>query len=178
MAEDEKQFEELYKFYPGVLALLRRLGFSHDEAEDLAQESFVRVFRRMKDYRGDARWAYLEKTVRRVAANAIRAKHTGKRHAETVSDDVLATVPDSSVPLPDASLAQKEVVNRVREAVSQLKSTDRTILLLHLNGWSYDQIMEGLSISLSAVKSRLNTARGRLKELLGHDPGLRGSDDH
>src|SRR5215212_9984228 len=102
MADDEKQFEELYKFYPGVLALLRRLGFPHDEAENLAQESFVRVFRHMKDYRGDARWAYLEKTVRRVAANAIRAKNTGKRHGETVSDEVLATVPDSSVPLPDA----------------------------------------------------------------------------
>jgi RNA polymerase sigma-70 factor, ECF subfamily len=175
MAEDEKQFEELYKFYPGVLALLRRLGFPHDEAEDLVQESFVRVFRRMKDYRGDAQWAYLEKTVRNVAANAIRAKKTGKRHAEMVSDDVLATVPDSSVLLPDAGMAQTEVVNRVREAVAQLKSTDRTILLLHLNGWSYDEIMEGLSISLSAVKSRLNIARKRLKELLGQDLGLRGN---
>jgi RNA polymerase sigma-70 factor (ECF subfamily) len=174
MPDDEKQFEELYKFYPGVLALLRRLGFPHDEAEDLAQDSYVRVFRHMNEYRGDARWAYLEKTVRHVAANAIRAKNTGKRHGETVSDEVLATVPDSGMPLPDAGLAQTEVVKRVRAAVAQLKKTDQTILLLHLNGQSYDEIVKGLGISMSAVKSRLNTARRRLRELLGHDPGLRG----
>jgi RNA polymerase sigma-70 factor, ECF subfamily len=173
MADDEKQFEALYKYYPGVLALLRRLGFPHDEAEDLAQESFVRVFRRMKEYRGDARWAYLEQTVRHVAANAIRAKNTGKRHGQTVSDEVLATVPDS-MPLPDEGLAQTAVVSRVRTAVTQLKKIDQTILLLHLNGRSYDEIAKGLGISMSAVKSRLNTARRRLRELLDQDPGLRG----
>ncbi len=178
MGDDEKQFEELYKFYPGVLALLRRLGFPHDEAEELAQESFVRVFRGMKDYRGDAQWAYLEKTVRRVAANAIRAKNAGKRHGETVSDAVLAMLPDSSVPLPDAGLAQRDVVKRVREAIAKLERIDQTVLLLRLNGRSYDEIVTGLGISMSAVKSRLNIARRRLKELLGHDPGLRGSDDH
>jgi RNA polymerase sigma-70 factor (ECF subfamily) len=161
--------ENLYGYYPGVLVLLRRLGFSPDEAEDLAQESFVRVFTHMKDYRGDAQWAYLEKTVRRVAANAIRAKSAARRHGETVSDEVLATVPDSNVPLPDASLAQTDVVNRVREAIAQLDPIDQTVLLLRLNGRSYDEIVEALGISMSAVKSRLNTARRRLKELLGED---------
>jgi RNA polymerase sigma-70 factor (ECF subfamily) len=172
MADDEKQFEELYKYYPGVLALLRRLGFSREEAEDLAQESFVRVFRHMKTYRGQAQWAYLEATVRNVASNAIRAKKTGKRHGETVSDEILSVVPDSSLPLPDAGLAQKDVVKRVRAAVAQLKEIDQTILLLHLNGRSYDEIVKGLGISMSAVKSRLNIARKRLKDLLGQDPGL------
>ena len=174
MADDDKEFEELYKFYPGVLALLRRLGFPHDEAEDIAQEAFVRVYRHMKDYRGDAQWAYLEMTVRRVAANAIRAKYTGKRHAETVSVEVLATVADSSMPAPDAGLAQEEVAKRVRDAIAHLDPTDQTVLLLRLHGRSYEEIMKVLGISLSAVKSRLNVARKRLRELLGQDPGLRG----
>lgn len=174
MADDEKRFEKLYKFYPGVLALLRRLGFPHDEAEDVAQEAFVRVYRHMKGYRGDAQWAYLEMTVRRVAANAVRAKYAGKRHAETVSDDVLATVADSSVPAPDAVLAQEDVAKRVRDAIAHLDPTDQTILLFRLHGRSYEEIMKALGISLSAVKSRLNVARKRLRELLGQDSGLRG----
>lgn len=171
MADDD--FEDLYKYYPGVLALLRRLGFPHDQAEDLAQESFVRVYRRMNEYRGEARWAYLEKTVRRVAANAIRAKSAGKRQGETVSAEVLATVPDSSIPLPDARLAQADAVKRVRDGIAQLRTSDRTVLLLYLSGHSYEDIVKGLDLSMSAVKSRLNTARKRLKELLGQDPGLR-----
>jgi RNA polymerase sigma-70 factor (ECF subfamily) len=178
MADDEKQFEELYKYFPGVLALLRRLGFSLDEANDLAQESYVRVLKGMKDYRGDSKWAYLEKTVRRVAANDIRAKNTAKRrHVEMVSDELLAALPDPGVPAPDAAIDGAAVVKRVRAAVAQLEKDDRTVLLLRLNGLSYDEIVETLGISLSAVKSRLNTARKRLKELLGEDSGLRGSDD-
>jgi RNA polymerase sigma-70 factor (ECF subfamily) len=174
MANADEQFEELYKYYRGALALLLRLGFSRDDADDLVQESFMRVYKHMDEYRGDAQWAYVEMTVRRVAANAIRAKHTGKRHGEMVSDEVLATVPDSSVPLPDARLAQTEVVKRVRAAIAELKQGDGAILLLSLNGRSYDEIAEGLGISISAVRSRLNLARKRLKELLGDDPGLRG----
>jgi RNA polymerase sigma-70 factor (ECF subfamily) len=177
MPDDDKQFEELYKYYPGVLALLRRLGFTLDEAYDLAQESYVRVLKGMKGYRGDAKWAYLEKTVRRVAANAIRAKNTGKRHAEVVSDKVLVTLPDPRVPVPGEGIDEAAVVQRVRAAIAQLDKDDQTVLLLRLNGYPYEEIVEILGISLSAVKSRLNTARKRLKELLGEDSGLRGSDD-
>jgi RNA polymerase sigma-70 factor (ECF subfamily) len=177
MPDDDKQFEELYKYYPGVLALLRRLGFTLDEAYDLAQESYLRVFRGMEGYRGEAKWAFIEKTVRRVAANAIRAKNTGKRHAEVVSDEVLVTLPDLNVPEPGAGIDQAAVVQRVRAAIAQLDKNDQTVLLLRLNGFSYEEIVETLGISLSAAKSRLNTARKRLKELLGEDSGLRGSND-
>jgi RNA polymerase sigma-70 factor (ECF subfamily) len=174
MANADEQFEELYKYYRGALALLLRLGFSRDESDDLVQESFMRVYKHMDEYRGEALWAYVEKTVRRVAANSIRAKHTGKRHGEMVSDEVLATLPDTSLLLPDARLAQAEVVKRVRAAVAELKPADRAIVLLRLNGRSYEEIAEGLGLTMSAVKSRLNLARKRLKELLGDDPGLRG----
>jgi len=174
MGDADEKFEELYKYYPGALALLLRLGFLRDEADDLVQESFMRVYKHMDQYRGEALWAYVQKTVRNVAANDIRAKHTAKRHGEMVSDEVLATLPDTSLLLPDARLAQAEVVKRVRTAVAQLKPTDRAIVLLRLNGRSYEEIVEGLGLSISAVKSRLNLARKRLKELLGDDPGLRG----
>lgn len=178
MADDEKQFEELYKFYPGVLALLRRLGFPPDEAEDIAQDAFVRVYKSMKGYRGDAQWAYLEQTVRRVAANAIRAKKTGKRLGATVSEEVLVTLPDPNVVDPGTAMAQADVVKRMRGAIAQLDRIDRTVLLLRLKGSSYDEMVAILGITLSAVKSRLNVARRRLKELLEEDPGLWGSDDH
>lgn len=170
MAADDR-FEELYKYYPGVLALLRRLGFSVDEARDIAQEAYLRVLKSMDDYRGESHWSYLEKVVRRVAMNEVRARHAGKRHGETVSDDALLTLADDHFPRPDQAMETGEVVRRVRTAIAQLDPNDRTVLLLKLNGLSYEDMVNSLDISLSAVKSRLNMARKRLKQLLSEDPG-------
>ncbi len=171
MADDDDRFEELYKYYPGVLALLRRLGFTVDESRDIAQEAYVRVLRSMDDYRGESHWSYLQKVVRRVALNEIRARHTGKRNGETVSEDALLTLADEQFPRPDQAMETGEVVGRVRTAIAQLDKNDRTVLLLKLNGFSYEDMVKDLGISLSAVKSRLNMARKRLKQLLGEDPG-------
>lgn len=170
MADDER-FEELYKYYPGVLALLRRLGFSVDEARDIAQEAYVRVLKSMDDYRGESHWSYLERVVRRVALNELRARHAGKRHGETVSADALLTLADEQFPRPDQALETAEDVRRVRAAIAQLDTNDRTILLFKLSGLSYEDMVDSLGVSLSAVKSRLNMARKRLKQLLTEGPG-------
>jgi RNA polymerase sigma-70 factor, ECF subfamily len=168
---DDVRFEELYKYYPGVLALLRRLGFSADQARDIAQEAYVRVLKSMDDYRGESHWSYLEKVVRRVAMNEVRARHTAKRQGETVSDDALLTLADEQFPRPDQALETEEVVRRVRSAIAQLDTNDRTVLLLKLDGFSYEDMVTNLDISLPAVKSRLNVARKRLKQLLSEEPG-------
>lgn len=177
MAGGDDDFEELYKYYPGVLALLRRLGFSREESYDLAQEVYVRVLRSMKNYRGEAHWAYLEPIVRRVAYNWIRDSHAAKRNAVLVSDEVLVDLADENVSPPDAGLDQQAAAQRLRDSIAQLPANDRTVLLLQLDGLSYEDMVAKLGLSLSAVKSRLNAARNRLKELLSRDSRGRGSDD-
>lgn len=171
---DDGKFEALYKYYPGVFALMRRLGFPPDEAEDLTQDTFIRVLRGMEQYREESKWAFVQTTARRVALNAIRAKHTAKRDGQTVSDDALANREDPRTLAPDAVLAQGDTVKEIRESVAQLPENDRQVLLLQLDGRSYEEIMAILDLSLSAVKSRLNAARKHLKELLESDPGLGG----
>ena len=163
----DEAFEKFYAYYPGVVALVHRLGFNLEEARDLAQEAYVRVLRSMDHYRGEAHWPYLQKIVRRVAANEIRAKHAAKRHGEIVSEGVLVTAADEDLSRPDEALEAKEALRRVRTAIAQLDTTDRTVLLLQLNGSSYEDMGQTLGISLAAVKSRLNMARKRLKEVLG-----------
>ncbi|HEX8253077.1 MAG TPA: RNA polymerase sigma factor [Thermoanaerobaculia bacterium] len=173
MADDDPRFTALYKYYPGVLALLRRLGFPPDESQDLAQEIYLRVHRSMKDYRGEAHWAYLEQTVRRVAFNWIRDKHAAKRHAETVSTDVLLTLPDERLLPADESIDRAATAESLYDAIAELPLNDRTILLLQLGGASYEDLRKTLGLSLSAVKSRLNVARERLKELMSREPRQR-----
>ncbi|HEX9985013.1 MAG TPA: sigma-70 family RNA polymerase sigma factor [Thermoanaerobaculia bacterium] len=170
--EKDRRFEELYEYYPGAVAFLRNFGFSAEQANDLAQDAFVRVLKGIDRYRGEARWAYVKQTVRNVAMNEIRARHTAKRDGQTVSDELLVGVRDTKTPSPEAAMETKETSKRLRDAVAKLKPEDRTVLLLHLAGRSYDDMVSALGISLSAVKSRLNAARNRLKALLGEDPGL------
>lgn len=174
MADEDKRFDALVKYYPGVLALLRRLNFSIDDAYDLAQEVFLRVHKSMKDYRGEAHWAYLEPIVRRAAANWIRDRHAGKRNAVTVSEEALVDLQDDHVVDPDAAIDEAAAAGRLHQAIAKLERNDRTVLLLLLRGLSYEEMVEQLGLSLSAVKSRLNAARKRLKELMRDDPRLRG----
>ncbi len=170
--EKDGKFEELYGYYPGVVAFLRRLGFSSQEVDDLAHDAFVRVLKGIDAYRGDARWAYVKETVHNVALNEIRGRHAAKREGETVSDDVLVDLRDAKTPSPEAAMQAKERAKRLRDGIAQLKREDRTILLLSLDDVPYQQMASVLGISVSAVKSRLYAARNRLKALLGEDPGL------
>jgi RNA polymerase sigma-70 factor (ECF subfamily) len=178
MADDqEEQFETLFKYYPAVVALLLRLDFELEDARDLAQTVFLRVYEHMDTYRGESKWGYLEKVTRRLAYNAIRDRHAAKRHGTPVSTDEILELKDGR-DLADVSIERMESAERVRRAVGQLGPNDQTALRLQLAGHSHDDIAETLGITVSALKSRLNVARKRLRELLGEElEGLGDRDD-
>jgi RNA polymerase sigma-70 factor (ECF subfamily) len=168
MADDrEEQFEKLYRYYPAVLALLvKKLGFEREDARDLAQQVFLRVYEHMDAYRAESKWAYLEKTTRRLAYNAKRDRHAAKRHGISVATDEILELEDTRAPSADASLESKENVDRIQSAMSQLGPLDQTALRLSLAGHSYEELAAKLDITVSALKSRLNVARKRLRDLL------------
>ena len=179
MADDrEEQFEALFKYYPRVVALLLEIGVDRDEVRDLAQQVFVRVYEHMDAYRGVSKMSYLDQVTRRVAYNEFRDRHAKKREGTHVATDEIVELKDDRVPAADAMLESKENVQRVRRAIDQLSPSDQTAIRLQLSGLSQDRIAEKLGITVSALKSRLNVARKRLRALLGEEPeGLGGRDD-
>lgn len=168
-AEQDRQFEELYAYYPGVVSFLRKRGHPLDEARELAQDVFLRVYQSMSEYRGEAKWTYLQQIARRLAANRIRDQHTQKREGETVPEEVLAKQPSDPAQQPDALFEQQEATEPYYHAIQQLNEKDRTCILFLLAGFSYAEMGDILGISESALKSRIKAARDRLRKLLGKD---------
>jgi RNA polymerase sigma-70 factor (ECF subfamily) len=162
VTESEGSFAPLLAYYASVTTLLRRLGFSREDAEDLTQEVFLRAYANQSDYRGESRWSYLESITRRVAVNNIRAQHAAKRSPSAVSVDL------DSLPSPDvADPAINELRARLRAAVDELDPSVRAPIVLQLQGLSFSEIATTLRLTEATVKSRLHTARVRLRQRLG-----------
>lgn len=156
-----------------VVQLAINLLGDRDEALDLSQDVFLRVFRTIHRFRGHSTlrtWIY------RIAVNQARNRHRfwRRRHrADQVSLDahvaVHGDVISDDLPGPDRVLAQKELARRLDRALARLPFDQRTaIVLREIDGLSYDEIAYSLGLAVGTVKSRLMRARRALRlELSG-----------
>ena len=168
-AGDEIAFAELVADHQRmVLQLAINLLGDRDEALDLSQDVFLRVFRTIHRFRGQSAlrtWIY------RIAVNQARNRHRfwRRRHrADQVSLDAhVAAHGDclSGVDIgPEGKLAQKELAARLRRAVGALPFDQRTaIVLREIDGLSYEEIGYSLGVTVGTVKSRLTRARRALR---------------
>jgi RNA polymerase sigma-70 factor (ECF subfamily) len=151
-----------------VVQLAMNLLGDRDEALDLSQEVFLRVFRTIHRFRGQSSlrtWIY------RIAVNQARNRHRfwRRRHrADQVSlDEHLATHGDfisEGEATPERVLAQKELAARLQAALDRLPFDQRTaIVLREIDGLSYDEIAFSLGVAVGTVKSRLTRARHALR---------------
>jgi RNA polymerase sigma-70 factor (ECF subfamily) len=132
------------------------------EAEDLAQDVFVKVFRALKDFQHQAlfsTWLY------RVTANSC-LNHIQKRKQEKSMSGVLddpEAHPDPAAN-PERALEEKQAKRLVENAIQELPSDQRVVLILRdVEGLSYEDIAESLGIELGTVRSRLHRARLQIK---------------
>ena len=168
---NDERFEQLLPYYKRLISFIQQLGFDREDARDLAQDVFVRVYEHRDDYRGEAKWNFIQTTARRLAFNAIRDAKAAKRDGIKVSEEALLGHADPHSPRPDSLLRQKEIAQRLRAAIDQLEPSQRICVeYFYLGERSYQEICAILEISLPALKSRLNAARKRLKDLLGEEP--------
>ena len=156
-----------------VYGLALTLLGNRDDALDLSQEVFLRVFRTLGRFRGQSAlrtWIY------RIVVNQARNRQRWwrrRRRAEQVSlDEYLQKFGDlesHNEVLPDRQLASKETAARVWQALDRLPFDQRTALLLReVEGLRYEEIAYSLDVALGTVKSRLTRARQALRaELLG-----------
>jgi RNA polymerase sigma-70 factor (ECF subfamily) len=161
-------FESLYRSYHKRLIryFMRAFHLTEDQAEDLAHDTFVRVWRAIEAYRGDACWAFLETTAHRVGLNRVRSKNTGKRYGreETIDEGAhnLAAPDQDQVERMDRAMQSRQL----RDAIEKLPSVQREYLRLQQDGFSYQEIATLYKTTEDAVKSRLRDARINLKKLL------------
>jgi RNA polymerase sigma-70 factor (ECF subfamily) len=151
-----------------VVQLATNLLGDREEALDLSQEVFLRVFRTIHRFRGQSSlrtWIY------RIAVNQARNRHRfwRRRHrADQVSlDQHVAAHGDvfsGYGPSPERVLAQKELAERLRVALDRLPFDQRTaIVLREVDGLSYEEIAYSLELAVGTVKSRLTRARQALR---------------
>ena len=162
-AGDVRAFEELVVTYQHRVfgVALRMLG-SRAEAEEVAQEAFLRAFRSIRDFRGDARlstWLYA--IASRLCLTRLGAS---ERRTARPGDDALARVPDPGE-RPGAALEREEAQAALHRAISELPDERRIVVVLRdLQGLSYEEIADALSLELGTVRSRLHRARMELKD--------------
>src|SRR5215813_8724335 len=168
-ARDLTAFEDLVAhFERQVYALCYRLLGDAEEARDAAQETFLKVYKGVSGFRGDAglkTWIY------RIAINqAMNQKRwwRRRRREETISLDLkrgetdlsLGSLIPGSLASPEQQAIASERERRVMRALSEIKQEYRVALVLReIEELSYEEIARTLSISIGTVKSRI--ARGR-----------------
>lgn len=166
MANNDDDFGELYTNYiDATVGYIVRFGFSKEEARDLAQDTFIRVYQGMPTYRGEARWAFIQKTARNVALNEIRDRHAQKRDASLTvpaGENVVVKIADKKRS-PEEQAAINELLERAYNAIREMSKDKQDCILHALNGHTYREIAAMLGIPENRVKSRLHEARQQLK---------------
>ena len=160
---DQESFRRLVEMYtPRVYGLVRNLVRSQTEAEDVTQEVFFKVYRKLDTFREDSAfytWLY------RVAVNAAADWLKKKRQDRAIQlEDFGAMSLADDADGPDQNVRKKDLRSEVRTAMGQLPEKFRTILVLReLEGLQYEEISSVLKISKGTVESRLFRARAKLK---------------
>ena len=168
-------FTELIGHYWGrIFGRFYRQFNDRQEAEDLAQDVFLRLYRNRKRYRPQAKFAtWLYHIARNVARNAIRTRR--RRHLTPVG--LLASGEDEHPAFhtladcrdtPCRPLERAEIAVVVRKAVATLVERQRTAVELQFQDHSYSEIAAELAMTPKAAKSLLYRARNQLRESLGH----------
>ena len=168
----DDEFEKLYrKHYARVWRYFRTNSVSDDEAHDLAQDAFKRLYERMGQIRNDDPWPFLASIAKTVLLNRVRARQTQKRSATMIPihDPELFNMEPAAPEERDYADRQAEEVlwEKVRTAVLSLPAGQRDCLRLWIEGLKYNKIAKVLGITLDAVRSRLRDAKRYLREQLG-----------
>ena len=178
-AGDVRAFEALVRRYERwVFTLALRMVGDRGDAEDIAQEVFLKAYRGLQGFRGGSRfstWLYAiasHHCLNHLAgrdSRARRAERTGNptdRHGG-VLPSALDRVADAS-PGPDAVLERQELTRAIQNELVQLTEHHRMVIILRdVQGMSYEDIAATLGVELGTVRSRLHRARMELKARLG-----------
>jgi RNA polymerase sigma-70 factor (ECF subfamily) len=186
VAGDQKAFELLViKYERRIQRLIGRMVRDVDLVEDIAQETFIRAYRALAQFRGDAQfytWLY------RIAVNTAKKFLMDLKRNPTVSENSFKSADDdetspvenelTSPETPEAVLASKEIAEMVNAAMDALPEELRlAITLREIEGLTYEEIADAMSCPIGTVRSRIFRAREaislKIKPMLENQSGKR-----
>ncbi|MGI8669453.1 MAG: RNA polymerase sigma factor [Aridibacter sp.] len=169
---DKDAFAEIVKRYQNPLTnYTYRMLNDYEEAVDLAQESFVRVYFAIERYHSDYAFStYIYRIATNLAISEIRKRKrrkvfslTGLFQAEGNEEQVFQPVDEK--PLPEDDLINDEQKEVIGKAIAALPEKYRAaIVLREVEGKTYDEVAEILGLGLGTTKSRISRGRGILRE--------------
>lgn len=174
LAGDQRAFELLViKYQRRIERLVGRMVRDVDLVPDIAQETFIRAYRALHQFRGDAQfytWLY------RIAVNTAKKFLLELKHDPTVSDSALASRDEddetfrvrnepSTDESPESLLAAKEITQVIEDVLAQLPDDLRqAITLREMEGLSYEEIADLMACPIGTVRSRIFRAREAISE--------------
>jgi RNA polymerase sigma-70 factor (ECF subfamily) len=145
-----------------VVSYLTRLTGNRDRAEDLAQETFLRLFRSARDY---TEQGYLRAYLFRIATNLVRSEERREKRLRLLTPFLPRE--EHAEPAAASGLLRRELHREVAAAVARLPLRYRVPLVLHeIEGWSYVDIAQEIGCREGTVKSRVHRGRQQLKQKL------------
>jgi RNA polymerase sigma-70 factor (ECF subfamily) len=173
---DSAAYAELVERYQRrLMGLLAHACGSHHEAEDMAQETFARAFRKLHLFSGQSQFYTW---LCRVAMNLLASQRRRKRVESHLPREGFDSAIDSIGSTADAEVdfERNETRTQVQQAIAMLDVERRTVVLLRdFDGMDYEAIAETLEIPVGTVRSRLHRARLELKSILEQRIGNLGA---
>ena len=152
--------EELYRrFSPRMYAVCLRYASSSEEAEDILQEGFIKIFKKLESYRGEGSF---EGWIRRIFVNTAIEHFRRRRYLQPVTEKEENTVEGKYLSVLD-SLAEKDIMELIR----QLSPGYRTVFNMYVvEGYTHKEIGDILGISEGTSKSQLSRAKVILQDMV------------
>ncbi|MFY9176062.1 MAG: sigma-70 family RNA polymerase sigma factor [Caldicoprobacterales bacterium] len=169
MDGDLDAFEELVLLFDKkIYNYCLRMTNNYSDAEDLAQEVFLKVYRNLKNFRKDSKfstWIY------RIAYNTCIDNYRKKRlkllSLSKIDDDQQEIDIPSPEPLPEEQVISSEKYRLIKECIADLKPRYKSAIILRdIQNYSYKEIAEILDIPIGTVKSDINRGRALLRKAL------------
>ena len=154
------------RYQKQVFALAYRLGGDYDEARDMAQEAFIRIYRELPKYDCSRKFfSWMYRVAHNTCINILHKRPKETAPLESVYD--MAAGDTSAAGSPDASYAQLELSNAINAALQSLPENYRLPLVLkYVTGLSYQEISAQLDLPVSTIETRLFRGRAMLKKAL------------
>jgi RNA polymerase sigma-70 factor, ECF subfamily len=163
---DEQAFRELVDLYKGlVFAVIARSGVDRSRVEDLAQDVFLKIYRGLPYFRGEAK---LTTWIFRIVLNLLSQEREKRRASRevTLDSDLPAHEPRSH----DRSTSDLELRDRLEKALAKLPANYRLLIAGHyLDEVKYEDLADALDIPVGTVKTHLHRAKKQLRALLETD---------
>lgn len=154
--------------------VLSSSGMGTSDAEDIAQNSFIKAWRSLDRFRGDCTFStWLFRITVNTAKDYIRSEKRHPTVSTTRTDDETDETEEWDLPVtsgdevPEDALERKETVLMVRKAIESLPKDQRDVIVLRdLDGLSYQEISDKLGVEIGTVRSRISRGRERIKNIL------------